>query len=71
MDSVFTIQNLMERHLLFVDYVKGFDSAAQKILWEIMAEKGFPAHLTKTAQSKYQNKTIIIRKYGVNGNISI
>lgn len=70
MGSIFTIQKLMERHLLFIDYVKVFDSVAKEGLWEIMVENGFPTHLTKTIQSTYQNTTIIIRKYKVNDNIS-
>jgi hypothetical protein len=70
MDTIFTIQKPTERHLFFIDYVQGFDSVVQERLWEIMAEKGFPTHLTKASQSKYQNTTIIIRKEGVNDYIS-
>jgi hypothetical protein len=41
MDSIFTMRQLLERqraysietHLLFVDYVKVFDSIARKKLW--------------------------------------
>jgi hypothetical protein len=36
-----------------------------------MAEKGFPIHLIRTAQSMYQNTAIIIRKDRINGNTSI
>jgi hypothetical protein len=61
MESIFTIQQLLERHreyntetyLLFIDYVKAFDSVVRKELWEIRAEKGFPRHLIRIAQSMY------------------
>jgi hypothetical protein len=70
MGSIFTIQQLLERHieyniethLLLVEYVKAFDSVVRKQLWEIMAEKGFPTNLIRTAQSMHQNTTINIRK---------
>jgi hypothetical protein len=49
MDSIFTIQQLLERHrkynieiyLPFIDCVKAFDSVARKNYWEIMAEMDF------------------------------
>jgi hypothetical protein len=60
---MFAIEQLMERHkeyniemyLLFVDFVKAFDAVAQKELWETVAEKKFPIHLTRTVQSMNQN----------------
>jgi hypothetical protein len=44
----------IEIHLLFRDYVKAlkaFHLVVRIKLWEIMAEKGFPTHLIRTAQS--------------------
>jgi hypothetical protein len=47
MDSIFTIQQLLERqrvynkeiYVLFLDYVNAFDSLLRETVWEIMTEK--------------------------------
>jgi hypothetical protein len=58
----------IETHLLFIDYLKAFDLVSQKVLWEIMAENGFPIHLTRTTQSMCPDTAIII---SINGNIPV
>jgi hypothetical protein len=58
----------IETHLFFVDYYKAFESVLQSKLWEIMNEKGIPAHLIRIVQSMYQNTATVIRKDRINDN---
>jgi hypothetical protein len=59
------------KHIFFVDFVRAFAAVAQKEMWENMAEKKFPIHLTRTILSMNPNETIIVRKDRINDNTHI
>jgi hypothetical protein len=69
-DSIFVIQQLVEKHreynletqLVFADLRKAFDSVIRNKLWEIMINRGIPSHLIRVVQSLYHDTRICIKK---------
>jgi hypothetical protein len=67
-DCVFTVSLLIEKrnefnlpiYITFIDHTKAFYMASRNKLWQILALKGFPHHLTRAIQSLYEETNIVI-----------
>ena len=50
-----------EKHLIFIDYTKAFDSVDHNKLWKILQEMGIPAHLTCLLRTLYPGQEATVR----------